>query len=63
MGQQGWQWNRNSSTDLRVTDEDTMELAEMVLGKVNKEPGTDGGRVLAYAPSVISGKDGGTSEC
>ena len=27
---------------LRVTDEATMELAEMVLGKVNKESGTDG---------------------
>ena len=28
---------------LRVTDEDTMEIAEMVLNKVNKESGTDGG--------------------
>lgn len=43
---------------LRVTDEDTMELAEMVLGKVNKE-------LVSLVQSLgvkavgISGKDGG----
>ena len=46
---------------LRVTDEETMELAEMVLGKVNKE-------LVSLVESLgvkavgISGKDGGLSK-
>lgn len=47
---------------LRVTDKDTMEIAEMVLGKVNKELVT-----LVQALGVksvgISGKDGGLLKC
>ena len=47
---------------LRVTDKDTMEIAEMVLGKVNKELVT-----LVQALGInavgISGKDGGLLKC
>lgn len=43
---------------LRVTDEDTMELAEMVLGKVNKELVTLV-QSLGVKAVGISGKDGG----
>ncbi len=47
---------------LRVTDKDTMEIAEMVLAKVNKE-------LVAMVESLgvnavgISGKDGGLLKC
>ena len=47
---------------LRVTDKDTMEIAEMVLAKVNKE-------LVNYVQSLgvravgISGKDGGLLKC
>ena len=47
---------------LRVTDKDTMEIAEMVLAKVNKE-------LVALVESLgvqavgISGKDGGLLQC
>ena len=49
-------------TDFRVTDKDTMEIAEMVLAKVNKE-------LVAMVESLgvnavgISGKDGGLLKC
>lgn len=43
---------------LRVTDEDTMELAEMVLGKVNKELVTLV-QSLGVKAVGVSGKDGG----
>ena len=34
----------NFVNGLRVTDKDTMEVAEMVLNKVNKEPGFHDGK-------------------
>ncbi len=43
---------------LRVTDDETMELAEMVLNKVNKELVTDV-QELGVKGAGISGKDGG----
>ena len=43
---------------LRVTDADTMEVAEMVLGKVNKELVTLV-QSLGIKAVGISGKDGG----
>ena len=52
----------NFINGLRVTDKDTMEIAEMVLAKVNKELVT-----LVQSLGVnavgISGKDGGLLEC
>ena len=47
---------------LRVTDEPTMELAEMVLGKVNKELVTHV-ESLGVQAVGISGKDGGLLKC
>ena len=47
---------------LRVTDEDTMEVAEMVLGKVNKESGNSMVESLGVKAVGISGKDGATVE-
>ena len=43
---------------LRVTDDETMEIAEMVLGRVSKQLVTMGGELGVKAVSV-SGKDGG----
>ena len=37
LGRKSRQWNRKFVNGLRVTDADTMEVAEMVLNKVNKE--------------------------
>ena len=47
---------------LRVTDKETMEIAEMVLGKVNKELVTMV-QALGVSSVGISGKDGGLLEC
>ena len=47
---------------LRVTDKDTMEIAEMVLAKVNKELVTNV-QSLGVNAVGISGKDGGLLEC
>lgn len=47
---------------LRVTDRDTMEIAEMVLGKVNKELVTLV-QSLGVKAVGISGKDGGLLQC
>ena len=47
---------------LRVTDKDTMEVAEMVLGKVNKELVTLVESLGVQAVGV-SGKDGGLLQC
>ena len=47
---------------LRVTDKDTMEIAEMVLGKVNKELVTLV-QSLGVKAVGISGKDGGLLQC
>ena len=47
---------------LRVTDKDTMEIAEMVLGKVNKELVTLV-QTLGVKAVGISGKDGGLLKC
>lgn len=47
---------------LRVTDSDTMEIAEMVLGKVNKELVTLV-QSLGVKAVGISGKDGGLLQC
>ena len=47
---------------LRVTDKDTMEVAEMVLGKVNKELVTLV-ESLGVKAVGISGKDGGLLRC
>lgn len=47
---------------LRVTDKDTMEVAEMVLGKVNKELVTLV-QALGMKAVGISGKDGGLLKC
>lgn len=47
---------------LRVTDADTMELAEMVLGKVNKEL-VKMVQELGVKAVGISGKDGGLLSC
>lgn len=47
---------------LRVTDADTMELAEMVLGKVNKQL-TSMVQELGVKAVGISGKDGGLLKC
>ena len=47
---------------LRVTDKDTMEIAEMVLGKVNKELVTLV-QSLGVKAVGISGKDGGLLKC
>ena len=47
---------------LRVTDEETMELAEMVLGKVNKSL-VQLVESLGVRAIGISGKDGGTMLC
>lgn len=47
---------------LRVTDKDTMEIAEMVLGKVNKELVTLI-QTLGVKAVGISGKDGGLLKC
>ena len=47
---------------LRVTDKDTMEVAEMVLGKVNKELVTLV-ESLGVQAVGISGKDGGLLQC
>lgn len=47
---------------LRVTDKDTMEVAEMVLGKVNKELVTLV-QSLGVRAVGISGKDGGLLQC
>lgn len=47
---------------LRVTDEETMEIAEMVLGKVNKDLVRMVGELGVKAVG-ISGKDGGLLQC
>lgn len=47
---------------LRVTDEDTMEVAEMVLGKVNKRL-VQMLEQLGVKAAGICGKDGGTLKC
>ncbi len=47
---------------LRVTDEDTMEVAEMVLGKVNKHL-VQMLQKLGLKAVGICGKDGGTLKC
>lgn len=47
---------------LRVTDKDTMEIAEMVLAKVNKELVTMV-QALGVKSVGISGKDGGLLKC
>lgn len=47
---------------LRVTDKDTMEIAEMVLAKVNKELVTLV-ESLGVQAVGISGKDGGLLQC
>ena len=47
---------------LRVTDKDTMEIAEMVLGKVNKDLVTMV-EALGVSSVGISGKDGGLLQC
>lgn len=47
---------------LRVTDKDTMEIAEMVLAKVNKELVTLVESLGVQAVGV-SGKDGGLLQC
>ena len=47
---------------LRVTDKDTMEIAEMVLAKVNKELVTLV-ESLGVKAVGISGKDGGLLKC
>ena len=47
---------------LRVTDKDTMEIAEMVLAKVNKEL-VAMGESLGVNAVGISGKDGGLLKC
>ena len=47
---------------LRVTDEDTMEVAEMVLNKVNKHL-VQMMEKLGVRAAGISGKDGGTIIC
>lgn len=47
---------------LRVTDKDTMEIAEMVLAKVNKELVTMV-QALGVKSVGISGKDGGLLQC
>ncbi len=47
---------------LRVTDDETMEIAEMVLGRVNKELVTMVGELGVKAVG-ISGKDGGLLKC
>lgn len=47
---------------LRVTDKDTMEIAEMVLGKVNKELVTMV-EALGIKAAGICGKDGGLLKC
>ena len=47
---------------LRVTDAETMEIAEMVLGKVNKELVTLV-QSLGVKAVGISGKDGGLLQC
>lgn len=46
------------SEGLRVTDEDTLEVAEMVLAKVNQEL-VSMIRSLGVLPAGVSGKDGG----
>ena len=47
---------------LRVTDDDTMEVAEMVLNKVNKHL-VQMMETLGVRAAGISGKDGGTLRC
>ena len=47
---------------LRVTDDDTMEVAEMVLNKVNKHL-VQMMEKLGVRAAGISGKDGGTLRC
>ena len=52
----------NFINGLRVTDKDTMEIAEMVLAKVNKELVTLV-QTLGVKAVGISGKDGGLLQC